>query len=181
VWAVPAPAIDPAEARLELARRYLHVFGVGTPAGFSDYAGIKLPGAAAAFDGLVDELTPVRTPAGDAWILSADEDAIQGPVPKPAAGRLLPSGDTWYLLQGIDRELLVPNPANRAELWTTRVWPGAVVLGGEVVGTWRRAQALVTVAPWRVLTTTEREAVEAEASTLPLPGIEGGIRVEWSV
>src|SRR5688572_3855191 len=31
VWTVPPPAIDPRDARLELARRYLHVFGPTTP------------------------------------------------------------------------------------------------------------------------------------------------------
>ena len=28
-------------------------------------------------------------------------------------------------------------------LWTPRVWPGALLVEGEVVGTWRRAQATV--------------------------------------
>ena len=30
IWTVPRPEIDPGEARLELARRYLHVFGPTT-------------------------------------------------------------------------------------------------------------------------------------------------------
>ena len=33
VWTVPPPAIEQAEASLELARRYLHVFGPSTPDG----------------------------------------------------------------------------------------------------------------------------------------------------
>ena len=32
VWTVPPPDMDPWQARLELARRYLHVFGPATPA-----------------------------------------------------------------------------------------------------------------------------------------------------
>src|SRR3712207_7028715 len=37
VWTVPAPEVDPVDARLELARRYLHVFGPGTREGFADW------------------------------------------------------------------------------------------------------------------------------------------------
>ena len=74
VWTVPPPDADPRDARLELARRYLHVFGPATPLGFARWAGIR-PAAAgrAAFDALVGSLTPVRTPVGDAWIMSSDE------------------------------------------------------------------------------------------------------------
>ena len=48
---------------------------------------------------------------------------------------------------------------------------------GEIVGTWRRDQGTVTVRPWRRLNRVERDAVAAEAESLPLPGVEGGIAV----
>ena len=52
--------------------------------------------AIAAFDTLGTALTPVRTPIGDAWILSHDEPLFRA-APGPAApARLLPSGDTWF-------------------------------------------------------------------------------------
>jgi hypothetical protein len=37
----------------------------------------------------------------------------------------------------------------------------------------------VTIEPWRRLSPAEREAVEVEASSMPLPGIRQGIRVSW--
>ena len=40
IWMVPPPATDPGEARLELARRYLHVFGPATAEAFAEWAGI---------------------------------------------------------------------------------------------------------------------------------------------
>src|SRR5262249_49237466 len=107
VWAVPRPEVDPAEARRELARRYLHVFGHGTPASFARWAGIGPAEATSAFDGIARTLTPVQTPIGEGWILTRDEPELRA-APGPAApARLLPSGDTYYLLQGADRELLV--------------------------------------------------------------------------
>jgi hypothetical protein len=179
VWTVARPEIDPLEARRELARRYLHIFGPTTPQAFARWAGIGDVEARAAFDGLRRSLAAVRMPIGDAWILAHDEPGFRAPPGTPAAARLLPSGDAYYLLQGADRELLVPGAAQRALLWTSRVWPGAVLVGGEVAGTWRRAQADLTIQPWRRLSRAERDAVEAEAQSLPLPGIEGQITVRW--
>ena len=176
---VPAPDIDPGEARLELAHRYLHVFGPTTPESFADWAGIATASGRAAFEGLATELTPVRTPIGDAWILSSDESTFGAKAAAPAAARLLPSGDTFFLLWGRDRELLVPDPDRRAELWTSRVWPGALLVDGEVAGTWRRSNAKVSIQTWRRLSPAERESVEAEAASLPLPGVQGRILVRW--
>ena len=180
IWTVPRPEIDPLEARGELARRYLHVYGPTTPAAFAKWAGIGSAEGRGAFDALGKNLTAVRTPIGDAWILARDEPMLREPPGPPAAARLLPSGDAYYLLQGADRELLVPDAARRAELWTSRVWPGAVVVGGEIAGTWRRAQAKLAIDPWRRLSDAERDAVELEARSLPLPGVEGQIVVSWS-
>jgi hypothetical protein len=64
-------------------------------------------------------------------------------------------------------------------LWTSRVWPGALLVGGETLGTWRRAEHVLTIQPWRPLSRTQREAVEAEASSLPLPGIDRPMHVRW--
>jgi hypothetical protein len=182
IWMVPAPDIEPREARLELARRFLHALGPGTAIGFADWAGLKPPAAVDAIDGLAGagELVAVRTPIGDGWILAGDEASLRERPVAPAGVRLLPSGDAFTLLQGIERELLVPDPRRRSELWTTRVWPGALLVAGEVVGTWRRAGAEMTIAPWRKLSTAERQAVEAEAAGLPLPEPKGPIRVTWT-
>jgi hypothetical protein len=178
VWTVPAPDVDPVDARRELACRYLHVFGPATPAAFAEWAGVGSAEAHAAFDSLARSLTPVRTPIGEGWILSSDEPAFRAPAAAATAARLLPSGDTYFLLQGADRELLVPDAVRRGELWTSRVWPGAVLLAGEIVAIWRRAQANLTIKPWRRLMRSERDAVEAEAASLPIPGIER-IAVRW--
>lgn len=74
VWTVEAPAMDPREARLELARRYLHIYGPTTPESFSRWAGIGARDGAAAFEELRPGLMPVRTPIGEAWLLSQDAE-----------------------------------------------------------------------------------------------------------
>jgi hypothetical protein len=179
IWTVTPPDVTPGEARLELARRYLHVFGPGTAESFAKWAGVTGPTGRDTFATLKPSLTAVRTAAGEGWILAGDEPASRA-TPRPAApARLLPSGDAYFLLHGADRELLVPDADRRAALWTSRVWPGALLVDGEINGTWRRANEVVTIQPWRRLARAARAAVEAEAASLPLPGIAGHIDVRW--
>ncbi len=179
IWTVPPPDIEPREARLELARRHLHVFGPTTSAAFGQWAGLAEPRARAAFDALASSLATVRTPLGDAWVMADEVPLLEASADAPVGARLLPSGDAFTLLHGADRELLVPDPVHRRSLWTARVWPGAILVGGELVGTWQRSAADVALRPWRRLTGDEREAVEAEAGSLPLPGAVGRIVIAW--
>ncbi len=180
VWTLPPPTISAADARLELARRYLHALGPSTPGSFSRWAGVSGRAASATFESLAGSLTAVRTPIGDAWILGSDEPALRAEPGPAAPARLLPSGDAYYLLQGDDRALLVPDAERRGQLWTPRVWPGALLVDGEVRGVWRRANEKLTIRSWGRLSGEEREAVEAEAAGLPVPGLQGRIRVSWN-
>jgi hypothetical protein len=177
VWTVPPPEVDARNARLELARRYLHIFGPSTPDAFARWAGIGSPRGRAAFDALRRSLIPVRTPVGDAWILARDEPAFRAAPGPVAPARLLPSGDAFTL--GDDRELLVPDADRRRALWTPRVWPGGLLVDGDLAGTWRRAQGTVAIRAWRRLSRAARDAIEVEAESLPLPGIGGRIIVRW--
>ncbi len=179
IWTVPRPKVDPGDARLELARRYLHLFGPTTAEAFAEWAGISPHGGVAAFNAHRRSLTPVRTPIGDSWILTSDESALRAAHGPAAPARLLPSGDTYFLLQDRDRELLVPDASRRRALWTPRVWPGGVLVDGEIVGTWRRSLGTVTIQAWRHLTRMARDAVAAEAASLPLPGLQGRVVVRW--
>lgn len=179
VWTVPAPEVEPHQARPELARRFLHVLGPGTPGSFEQWAGLRSGRGAAVFAELGDALVPVRTPAGEGWVLAADEESLRSAAGEAAPARLLPSSDTHVLAWGRDRELLVPDRGRRDLLWTPRVWPGAVLVDGEVAGTWRRARQTVTVQPWGPLAPAAREAVEAEAASMPLPDLGRPVTVRW--
>ena len=82
--------------------------------------------------------------------------------------RLLPPSDPY--LQGRDRELLVPDPAHRKQIWTSLGAPGVVVSGVDVVGVWRPTQKGrrldVAVTPFRPLGGAETAAMVAEAERL---------------
>ncbi len=179
VWTAPAPDINPRQARIELARRYFHVFGPATATGFAKWAGLRPTEARAGFEALAAALMPVQTPVGDAWILTDDLAEFERQSAPAAPARLLPSGDAYYLFWGADRELLLPDAKQRAALWTTRVWPGALLVKGEIAGIWRRSSAEVSIEVWQRLSSKEREAVEAEAASLPLPGLNCLVTVRW--
>lgn len=179
VWTIAASDVDPADACRELARRYLHIFGPTTAEGFARWAGISRGAAAVAFASLEGSLLAVRTPRGDEWLLADDEPAIRAAETAPASARLLPSGDAYFLLDGGERELLVPRADQRQRLWTPRVWPGALLVEGEIRGTWRRAQHTVRIDAWARLAHRMRDAIETEASSLSLPGVDRAIEVIW--
>lgn len=181
VWTVDPPDVPEQEARRDLARRYLHVFGPGTIPGFAQWAGVKLSTAEATFKALGDELAAAVTPIGTAWMLADDvAGARNAPDHRPASARLLPSGDAYFLCWGSDRDLLVPEVPRREVLWTSRVWPGAILVDGEIVGIWRRAGVDVELAPWCRLSGRQRSAVEAEAAALPIPGAEPAVKMRWA-
>jgi hypothetical protein len=179
VWTVAAPNVAPADAQRKLARRYLHVFGPTTADSFARWAGISARSAAETFASLEEALLPVRSPLGDEWLLAQDEPEIRVVGRPDAPARLLPSGDAYWLLDGAERELLVPQADRRAQLWTPRVWPGALLVEGEIRGIWRRAGHVVQIAAWGRLSRRARDAVEAEAATLPLPGLDRPVEVVW--
>jgi hypothetical protein len=60
------------------------------------------------------------------------------------------------------------------------VWPGALIVEGEVRGTWRRAQHTVRIDAWSRFSPGTRDAIEAEAGALPLPGVDRPIEVVWN-
>jgi hypothetical protein len=179
VWTVDAPDVDPADARRDLARRYLRIFGPSTSERFARWAGVSRRSAVGTFASLEGSLLPVRSPLGDEWLLAEDEPEMRPAETAPAPARLLPSGDAYFLLlQSAERKLLVPREDQRQRLWTSRVWPGALLVEGEIRGTWRRSQHTVRIEAWGRLSRGVRDAVEAEACALPLP-VDRPIEVVW--
>ncbi|WP_273651492.1 DNA glycosylase AlkZ-like family protein [Cellulomonas fimi] len=103
-------------------------------------------------------------------VLASDAEALAraGRDDEPPVVRLLGPYDLF--LQSRDRETLVPDPARRRALWPVLGRPGAVVVDGDVVGTWRpraRGRRLgLELDPWVPWTRDVQRAVDAEHERL---------------
>ena len=178
VWAVPAAEDRTGGRCRELARRYLHVFGPTTAESFARWAGISRSSGADAFASLEGSLVPVRSPLGDEWLLADDEaghargrDGRRAGAAAAERRRLLPARRS-------ERELLVPRADRRALLWTSRVWPGALLVEGEIRGTWRRSQHVVRIDAWERLSRGGAKRSRPRPAPCPFRASTGGSR--WS-
>ena len=176
IAAVSPPAADPEESRLELARRFLHAQGPATVAQLKWLTDGTLADAEATIAAIRDELTEVEVEGAARWLLAKDIDRLVQ-AGRPGGVRLLPPDDPY--LSRVDKELLVSDPACRRRLWPAAPAPGALLVDGDIVGTWRRRRRTVTVSPWAGLVSAPVAAsVETEVATAPIAGA-GPARVIW--
>ncbi|MEE6305396.1 crosslink repair DNA glycosylase YcaQ family protein [Plantactinospora veratri] len=99
-------------------------------------------------------------------LLAADEPALGSADAK--ATRLLGPFDLF--LQARDRATLVPDTGHAKELWPVLGRPGAVLVDGELVGSWRPRRSgkavQVTVQPWQKLPASVRDSIVEQAERL---------------
>ncbi|MET9021581.1 crosslink repair DNA glycosylase YcaQ family protein [Actinopolymorpha sp. NPDC004070] len=164
---VEAPDVDPAAARAELARRHVHAFGPTTPRTFAWWAGMHPRGARQVWEQLAGELLPVDFEGQQAWILAGDEQSVRH-AGEVRGVRLLPTEDLGLL--GADRAGLYVGPSARRRT-TSYDWyhPNGVLVDGELAGQWGRRGGRVEIGLDRAIPASVRDAVAAEALTMPIP------------
>ena len=172
-WVVDPPVVEAEPARLELACRFLRSLGPATAKEFAWWSGVLLSDARQTFRSLERELTEVELDGRKSWVLRTDRAALEHAAASNTV-RLLPPGDP-YLAAG-DRELLAPESRFRSELWPRSVWPGALMVDGELVGTWRRRLGHVVVQPWRTIGAETKSSVETEVLAMPVESTTKEIR-----
>ncbi len=163
-------AIPAAEARAELARRWLAAFGPGTAADVKWWTGWTAKDVAAAL-AAVGAVEVGLDDGGTGYVLPGDEGKVRTPAPWVA---LLPAldptpmgwaGRDWYL--GEHRTALFDRSGNIGPT----VW-----CDGRVVGGWTQQPGGGIV--WRLLEDVGAEATAAvEAAAARLEGWLGGVRV----
>lgn len=129
----PDPRGD-AAARAELTRRALHHHGPLTTAELAGWLAASRADVSARLVAIAGEVEEVARAGRAAWALRADLALLADP-PAACGVRLLGVGDP--LLDGRDRDAIVPDPSARKALWPVIGGPGAVLHDGRVVGTWR--------------------------------------------
>lgn len=130
-WRRPEGPGHPVEVA-GLVTAAVHVFGPVTTADLAAWIGTSAGALRPAVDAA--DLATVRVEGRRAWVVRDRLEVLADP-PSPPDLRLLPAFDP--LLSARDRALLVPDPPRRRALWPALGQPGAVLVGTEVLGTWR--------------------------------------------
>lgn len=168
-WLLPCdpPDVEPDLARGELARRFLAWFAPTTPESFARWAMVDQPDAEQTWRSIRSELVPVSFGGKQRFVHERDADTLFGRTETASDVRLLPPGDP-YLYS--DRALLVATGRHYDALYRAKgEAAGAILLDGEIVGTWARQAHRVTLRPWRTLDTRATDALTAEASAMAGP------------
>ncbi|WP_119729781.1 winged helix DNA-binding domain-containing protein [Thermomonospora amylolytica] len=94
----PVEEMDPAEARVEVARRYLRAYGPATADDLKWWTGWTKRDTLPALAALGEEATPVSLDGRDAWVLTDELDALTSITPQDGRGvRLLPVWDSYFM------------------------------------------------------------------------------------
>jgi hypothetical protein len=167
--AVEPPEIDPAEARVHLARRYLAAFGPATVQDLAAYVGRGKGGIGVwkeAVAALGDEVTELRDQDGRALFDLIDAPRPDEAVPVPA--RLVARWDSLLLSHASAARGRVIATHHRPRVYSRNadVLP-TFLIDGLVAGTWEVVRsdgaAAITLRPFAKLVPADAEALEAEA------------------
>jgi winged helix DNA-binding protein len=161
-WVPPARSKSREEALAELAARYFRSRGPATLGDFAWWSGLAVKDARAgvgmAQDRLLEERVAGRTYWSGAGASSSPDDR--------AAAHLLPPFDE-YTVAYRDRSDVLDSANRKAVNAGGGMLNPVIVLGGRVVGTWKRQltkhEVHLTLSPFRSLNRRERRAVEAAA------------------
>ncbi|TDB71080.1 winged helix DNA-binding domain-containing protein [Micromonospora sp. KC723] len=154
---------DAAGDRFDVIRAYLRLLGPATPKDVATYLDAPVKEVKARWP---EDAVEVTVEGETRSLLTVDERALTS---ADATGtRLLGPFDLF--LQARDRATLVPDAAHAKELWPVLGRPGAVLVDGELVGTWRPRKSgsrmTVAVRPWAKLPDTRHRAVVEQAERL---------------
>jgi Winged helix DNA-binding domain len=167
IWLNGPVGGDVPEARLELARRFVHAYGPVSPRHLAAWTGMSATDARDRFASLGDELMDVRLDGAPTVVLAEDVDMLDDP-PLAGGARLLPAGDPFLAQR--DRATLLPDKARQRAVWRPVGSPGVVLMTGHPVATWRAQVAggriRVTVDPFGSLGDKQRTAIEHAASLI---------------
>jgi hypothetical protein len=181
-WLAPVPGWPgvPAAAAgtADLIAAYLRLLGPATPAEAAKFLDTSTAAARPAWP--VDDLVEVSVDGRRTWLPADRVDALRA-APRPDVVRLLPPSDPY--LQARDRDLLVPDRARQKEVWRILGNPGALLVDGEVAGTWRPkksgARLDLTITPFERVPARVRSAVQAEAERVAQVRGARDLRVHW--
>jgi winged helix DNA-binding protein len=171
-WAPQAPELGREQALAELARRFFAGHGPATLRDFSWWSGLSLTDARTAVDIKHSRFVTVSSEGTEYLIAAGTEVSEAG----PPECHLLPPFDE-YLVAYADRTAVLDAVHARRVNNRGGLLSPAIVVGGRVVGTWKRSlggrDVAVMASPFESVTPAEQESIalaaERYAAFLGLP------------
>jgi hypothetical protein len=152
-----------ASDRFDLVRAYLRLLGPATHKQVAEFVDAPLKDVKERWP---EEVAEVTVEGERRWLLADDEEALE--EADTTGTRLLGPYDLF--LQARDRSTLVPDATRVKELWPVLGRPGAVLVDGDLIGTWRPRQSggklTVLVQPWAKVSAATRKKVTEQAERL---------------
>jgi len=179
-WLPPTPPIPRDEAITLFARRYFNGHGPATLQDLARWAGIGVPEARAGLQAVADEFESAEIDGAVHWFAPEAElaRAKTRASGDPDGCRLLPAFDEYLVGYG-KREPMFTEFHGRyhSRVAANGILTPTVLMGGLVVGTWKRSlrprEVVITVEAFRTLHKSERrnlaEQVAAYGDYLGLP------------
>jgi hypothetical protein len=150
--------------RFNIIRNYLRFYGPATAKEVASFVDAPVKDIGAHWP---EDVVDVDVDGLTKSALADTLDVLSDP-PQPTAVRL--AGPFDPLLQGRDRELLVPDAGRRKTVWRALGRPGVVFVAAEPIGTWRSAKAgnklRVTLDLWTQPTQKQKDAIVDETQRL---------------
>jgi hypothetical protein len=176
-WLPKQKPIDPADAQLQLATRFLTAFAPATHRDFSKWSGLPTSVTKPLFDRLSPDLEAVTVDGEGGVVLRRDLAELSAAIPT-SSPTLLPSFDTFLLAHAVKDHLVEPlfyKRVYRNQGWLSPV----VIVNGRIVAVWfleeHAKSFVVDVQPFSPLDAKVRRAVAQEAESL---GVFLGARCE---
>jgi len=159
----PAAAWPRERALAELARRYFRSRGPATVADFVWWSGLRPAEARAALESVRPELARDTLDGREAW---RDPEGAVAPRAALADAHLIPPFDELLIAYKDRGAVLDPQHATHMNAGGGML-PGAVVLGGRVVASWRRTlvrdEVAVQVRPFARIAAADRAKIQRAA------------------
>lgn len=161
----PAPASQPGRA---LVGKFLHCYGPTNVQALASWLGASPAQAQRLWREAQGDMAAVNVGKRTLYALSQDLDSLFSPPPQQERLLLLGPHDPYLdLREPWDRALLLEDRGQQRQLWRMVGNPGAVTVGGRIVGIWRskaRPKATdIEVILFQPLAPQQRQALEEQA------------------
>ena len=167
------------EPRAHLLQAFFRVNGPTSRTLYRDWQEAGTAGVSELWNAIGDDLVRVRIAKKRYDLPESLVNAVQ--KAQPAEGvALVPPNDPYT--RQVDRALLVPDPARRQKIFKALSGPGALLVDGEIAGSWRyrRSDALVSIDTFGTLEPAQKKAAEKNAKTVATSTGDDEPKVSWS-